>query len=197
MDIRTQLNALETRIEGKRNPAESVSARIAHLERILFGQPNPGSLVDRLRKLAEVSGISLLQNAEEVGQSTSSQMPPDTVTNTVSCQTGIFHSDNLPAPVLQGQAETEVLEASTSSETIATNAAQRISDIDAIANQLFAQSLTKKKRMHPVRQKILYTAAVAGLGATSQLNAGCVGNVIFGTARRSFSCPLCHWISRF
>lgn len=96
---------------------------------------------------------------------------------------GVFHAAPPSAPLLQGQAQKN----------------SNLIDLEfAAATQAYEKDIAKPaKRIHPVRQKVLYTAAVVGLAATANVPGGGVGNVILGTVRRSFSCPLCHWISRF
>lgn len=98
---------------------------------------------------------------------------------------GLFHAQTISAPLLQGQSQKN----------------SNLIDLEfAAATRASEKDLARpagSKRIHPVRQKVLYTAAVVGLAATANVPGGGVGNAILGTVRRSFSCPLCHWISRF
>lgn len=95
---------------------------------------------------------------------------------------GLFHAAPLSVPLLQGQTQRN-------NTAIA---------LDLAATPHASEKTAKPdKRNHPVRQKVLYTAAVVGLAATANIPGGGIGKVILGTVRRSFSCPLCHWVSRF
>lgn len=96
---------------------------------------------------------------------------------------GLFHADNISAPLLQGSVQ----------NFKSAIDAQFATTIEASEKQVAKST----RRAHPVRQKVLYTAAVLGMAATANLPGGNVSNTILGTVRRSFSCPLCHWISRF
>lgn len=61
-DLNVQLNLLESKVTGKAQPNLSLADRVAALEKVVHGQVRTGSLVKRVKDLADVTGGSTVQN---------------------------------------------------------------------------------------------------------------------------------------
>lgn len=112
-----------------------------------------------------------------------------------SYQAGPFHASNPGTPLLQGNAQ----QADLSSGADQTSAAlAHASGIQPNGVPLRATGAGAARQAHPIRRRILHTAAVTGLSAVTGVNTGSgLGNALFAGARRGLGCPLCSWISRF
>jgi Flp pilus assembly protein TadD len=114
-------------------------------------------------------------------------------------QAGPFHASNPGTPLLQGNAQQADIAGGLDQTTAALSAAGGIQPngqpLKGNAGTLAAGSA---RPSHPIRRRLLYTAAAVGIGAASRISTGSgIGNILFSGARRGLGCPTCHWISGF
>lgn len=138
-DLNVQLNLLESKVTGKAQPNLSLAERVADLEKVVHGQVRSGSLVKRVKDLADVTGGSTVQNFK----------PPELPKVDTSASTAEHDTPPAKAVVSHPVTPRTVASSSRSRASTATTKAHKPTDIST--GETAAQSTLKARIENDIR----------------------------------------------